>query len=97
MGRAQTRFGSGVLVSAGFVDGLLSGSDLPLELSSGRRELPRPPHLRAAGVDGLCSLMGQGREALPGVDAFGRLRSLRARSGPSERNGTAASIVAICR
>src|SRR5277367_6452936 len=28
----------------------------------------------------LCSLMGQGREALRGVDAFGCLRSLRARS-----------------
>src|ERR1700734_3862525 len=27
-----------------------------------------------------CSLMGQGREALRGVDAFGCLRSLRARS-----------------
>jgi hypothetical protein len=43
MGWPQTRFGSGVLVSAGFVDGLLSGSDLPLELSSGRWEMPRPP------------------------------------------------------
>ena len=31
-------------------------------------------------IDGYCSLMGQGREALRGVDAFGCLRSLRARS-----------------
>src|SRR5208282_5354477 len=29
---------------------------------------------------GLCSLMGQGRDPPPGVDAFGCLRSLRARS-----------------
>ena len=35
---------------------------------------------RTAGVDELRSLMGQGREALRGVDAFGCLRSLRARS-----------------
>src|SRR5271166_7111355 len=35
---------------------------------------------RTAGADGLCSLMGQGREALPDVDAFGCLCSLRARS-----------------
>jgi hypothetical protein len=33
-----------------------------------------------AGERQLCSLMGQGREALRGVDAFGCLRSLRARS-----------------
>jgi hypothetical protein len=31
-------------------------------------------------VGGLCSLMRQGREALLGIDAFGCLRSLRARS-----------------
>src|SRR5277367_634649 len=30
--------------------------------------------------DVLCSLMGQGRDPPPGVDAFGYLRSLRARS-----------------
>jgi hypothetical protein len=35
---------------------------------------------RTAGNDGYRSLMGQGREALRGVDAFGCLRSLRARS-----------------
>jgi hypothetical protein len=35
---------------------------------------------RPAGIDELRSLMGQGREALRGVDAFGCLRSLRARS-----------------
>jgi len=33
-----------------------------------------------AAFDELRSLMGQGREALRGVDAFGCLRSLRARS-----------------
>ena len=35
---------------------------------------------RTAAIDRFCSLMGQGREALRGVDAFGCLRSLRARS-----------------
>ena len=33
-----------------------------------------------AAVCGSCSLMGRGRKPLPGVDAFGCLRSLRARS-----------------
>jgi hypothetical protein len=37
-----------------------------------------PPFL--TGFDELRSLMGQGREALRGIDAFGCLRSLRARS-----------------
>jgi L,D-transpeptidase catalytic domain len=56
---------------SGIVDRLLSGSGLPLVLSRGHGELPRPlPPLRTAGVDGLCSLMGHGREALPRVDAF---------------------------
>ena len=36
--------------------------------------------LRTAGVDELRSLIGQGRDPPPGVDAFGCLRSLRARS-----------------
>ena len=31
-------------------------------------------------IDGLCSLMGQGRHPLPGIDALGCLCSLRARS-----------------
>src|SRR5208282_1769868 len=33
-----------------------------------------------AAIGGYCSLMGQGREPLPDVDAFGCLCSLRARS-----------------
>jgi hypothetical protein len=33
-----------------------------------------------AGTGGLCSLMSQGRGSFPDVDAFGCLRSLRARS-----------------
>jgi hypothetical protein len=37
-------------------------------------------HFRTVGVDGWCSPRGHGREALPGVDAFGCLRSLRAHS-----------------
>ena len=54
-----------------------------------RVDLTRSPHrlamaaicaFRPAGIDELRSLMGQGREALRGVDAFGCLRSLRARS-----------------
>src|ERR1700722_20397577 len=39
---------------------------------------------RTAGVDGCCSLLGQGRKLLPDFDAFGCLRSLRARSALNE-------------
>jgi hypothetical protein len=39
----------------------------------------RNSYPRMTGVDGYCSLMGQGRKPLPGVDAFGCLCSLRAR------------------
>jgi hypothetical protein len=39
---------------------------------------------RTAGVDGYCSLLGQGRKLLPDFDAFGCLRSLRARSALNE-------------
>jgi hypothetical protein len=38
---------------------------------------------QTAGFDEYCSLMSQGREAPPGIDAFGCLCSLRARSALS--------------
>src|SRR5277367_3419245 len=43
----------------------------------------------------LCSLMGQGREALRGVDAFGCLRSLRARSALDGANWVQRGLVEI--
>jgi hypothetical protein len=51
----------------------LQHSELPLDKQKGVRGS------RAAGVDGFCSLIGQGGEALPVIDALGCLRSLRAR------------------
>jgi hypothetical protein len=46
---------------------------------AGRRRTSAICAFRPAGVDGFCSLMGQGGSS-SGVDAFGCLRSLRARS-----------------
>jgi hypothetical protein len=48
--------------------------------SAGPRAMTGMCAKATAGVDGYRSLMGQGREALLGVDAFGCLCSLRARS-----------------
>src|ERR1700721_3125762 len=50
-----------------------------LRVLSARLRRPRTRSVTTASRR-YCSLMGQGREALRGVDAFGCLRSLRARS-----------------